>query len=190
MVELAAVLLAGGEARRFPGKLEYRLAGEPILAHTYRRLRECGWPVYIAGKASFEPALDAFLDAPMLVDRNPGEGPLRAFVGACAEIRAERVFAIAADLPALRVSLLQQLARQWQAGDEAAVPQHGGRVEPLAALYSRRALLRESGALRRHGARAMRDALARLQTRYVPCDSKDFHNVNRPEDVTSLENEA
>jgi molybdopterin-guanine dinucleotide biosynthesis protein A len=187
VVELAAVLLAGGEARRFPGKLEYPIDGHPMLARTYERIRDSAWPVYIAGRGSFAPALDQVLDAPLLIDRRLGGGPLQAFIDACAAIRAARIFAIAADQPRLDATVLRLLAQQWRAGDEAVVPQHGGEIEPLAALYSRRAMLRESLELRRRGATAMRDAIARLATRFVPCESTFFHNVNRAEDLASVE---
>ena len=44
--------MAGGRARRFPGKLEYAIDGRPILARCYDAVRAAGWPVYVAG-ASF-----------------------------------------------------------------------------------------------------------------------------------------
>ena len=97
MDNTAIVLLAGGEARRFPGKLEFGVAGRPMLAHCYDRMRAAGWPVYIAAKGSFSRALDELLLAPALIDRRPGEGPLSALLSACALIRAERIFAVAAD---------------------------------------------------------------------------------------------
>jgi molybdopterin-guanine dinucleotide biosynthesis protein A len=53
MDSTAIVLLAGGEARRFPGKLEFGVAGRPMLAHCYDRVRATGWPVFIAAKGSF-----------------------------------------------------------------------------------------------------------------------------------------
>jgi molybdopterin-guanine dinucleotide biosynthesis protein A len=181
MDEIAVLLLAGGQASRFPGKLERKIDGEPMLTRCYRHVRATGWPVYVAAKGAFPPALDAQIDAPMILDRRPHGGPLRAFLDACAAIFARRVFAIAADQPELDARVLQHLCAAWQAGDEAVVPQHGGSIEPLAALYDRRAALREALDLRTGG--AMRDLVARLAARFVACDAKYFHNVNRPEDL-------
>jgi molybdopterin-guanine dinucleotide biosynthesis protein A len=182
MAETAVLLLAGGQARRFPGKLEHRIDGQPMLARCYHHVRQAGWPVYLAVAGSFSSELDRQIDAPMLVDRRPGRGPLNAVIDGCAAIRAERIFAIAADQPELRAPLLQRLAAAWEDGDEAVVPEHDGILEPLAALYDRRAVL--SAALELHGGRgAMHDLLARLRVRRVACDAGQFKNVNRREDL-------
>lgn len=181
--EIAIVLLAGGQARRFPGKLEHRIDGEPLILRCYRELRATRWPIYVAAKGSFGAEIDAALDAPVLIDRQPGRGPMHAFVSACDSIEAERVFAVAADQPRLRSSALKRLADAWQDRDEAVVPSHEGRIEPLAALYDRRAVLRESVYLQRLGRNAMLDLVARLSVRHVPMDAQLFHNVNEPADL-------
>jgi molybdopterin-guanine dinucleotide biosynthesis protein A len=177
------VLLAGGEARRFPGKLEKVVGERPLIAHVFERFRARGWPVYIAAKGSFSANVDAELDAPLLVDRRPGRGPFSALLSACAAIRAERVFAVAADQPRLDARVLERLAACWRPGDEAVVPEHDGEIEPLAALYERRAILREGFEMRKSGARAMRDLIARIAARFVTFEAACFHNVNAPADL-------
>lgn len=183
MTETAVLLLAGGQARRFPGKLEHRIDGRPMLARCYHHVRQAGWPVFLAAAGSFSRELDRQIDAPMLVDRRPGRGPFIAVVDGCATIRAERVFAIAADQPELGAPLLQRLAAAWEDGDEAVVPEHDGILEPLAALYDRRAVLSAAFELRA-GRGAMHDLLARLRVRRVACDAGQFKNVNRREDLS------
>jgi molybdopterin-guanine dinucleotide biosynthesis protein A len=182
----AIVLLAGGQARRFPRKLEQRIAGEPMIVRCFRMLRTTGSPVFVAANQSFGPEIEAALDAPRLADREPGSGPLPAFVSACASIRAERVFAVAADQPRLEPSVLERLAGAWQTGDEAVVPSHDGRIEPLAALYDRRAVLRERPSLERDGKSAMHDLVTRLAARYVPMEAAFFYNVNEPADLAAV----
>lgn len=179
----AIALLAGGEARRFPRKLEHAVEGEPMVVRVYEAVRAAGWPVYIAGKASFTTGVDARLDAPLLIDRRPGGGPLHAFLSACTQIHADRIFAIAADQPRLDAGVLRCLVAAWQPTDEAVVPEHDGETEPLAALYSRPAVLREGFALRKTDRSAMRDLIDRIAARSVPIDAAYFHNVNRKEDV-------
>lgn len=183
MDEIVILLLAGGEASRLPGKLERAIDGQPMLARCYERVRATGWPVYVAAKGSFSRALDAQIDAPMILDRRPHGGPLRAFLDACAAIHARHVFAIAADQPELDAAVLQRLYAALQAGDEAAVPRHDGAIEPLAALYDRGAALREAFDLGAAGNGAMRDLVARLDARFVECEARYFRNVNRPEDL-------
>jgi molybdopterin-guanine dinucleotide biosynthesis protein A len=180
----AIALLAGGRARRFPGKLEYRIDGQPMLARCYASARETGWPVYVCVQGSFARELDREIDAPLLVDRRPGAGPLAAFLDACALVAERRVFAVAADQPQLDAAVLLGLAASRHDGDEAVVPQHDGAVEPLAALYDRIAVLCASFELRAGGKRAMHDLIALLRTRFVSYDARYFRNVNRLQDVT------
>lgn len=183
MDDVAIVLLAGGEASRFPGKLERRIEGRPMLARVFDRLRASGLPVYVAARGSFSSKIDAEIDAPLLVDRHPGAGPLHALLDACAVVRAARLFAVAADQPNVDARLVERLNDAWRAGDEAVVPEHGGKIEPLAAAYDRCAALREGFELRASRKNAVRDLVARLRTRFLRCESAYFYNVNRPEDL-------
>ena len=82
--------------------------------------------------------------------------------------------------------MLDELSASWQPGDEAVVPEHDGRLEPLAALYDRYAVLREGLELRRRGRTAMRDLLARLRVRALPADGRYFINVNREDDLAGM----
>jgi molybdopterin-guanine dinucleotide biosynthesis protein A len=183
MDSVAIVLLAGGAASRFPGKLEHPIDGRPMLARCLARLGASGRPVYVAARGSFPAELEAQIDAPLIVDRHPGAGPLRAFLDACAVIRAERLFAVAADQPNVDAGLIAHLSAAWQKDDEAVVPEHDGRVEPLAAVYDRRAALREGFELRASRNYGVRDLIARLRARFLRCPGDYFHNVNRLEDL-------
>jgi molybdopterin-guanine dinucleotide biosynthesis protein A len=179
----AILLLAGGSATRFPGKLEHDIEGQPMIVSIFRKLGHAQWPVYIAGKGSFTPSVDAGLGAPLLIDRWFPRGPLHALLSACPFITADRIFAVAADQPQLEPSVLARLAAAWEPGDEAVVPEHGGSIEPLAALYNRYALLREGLRLRRARRSAMRDLVAAVATRFVPMESRYFRNVNTRSDL-------
>ena len=179
----AIVMLAGGAARRFPGKLEREIDGEPMILRCYRNLRATALPIYLAANRPFAAEVDARLAGPRLMDRDPGAGPLRAFASACGAIDAERCFAVAADQPRLDASVLLRLLAAWRAGDEAVVPIHDGRIEPLAALYDRASVGREDSRLRSDGKAAMHDLVARLSARFVPIAAEYFYNVNRPGDL-------
>lgn len=186
----AILLLAGGEARRFPGKLEHEIDGTPIIIGVFERLRLTGLPIYVAANRSFSPRIAATLGAPLLIDREPHSGPLRALLDAAEAMPAERIFAVAADLPQIEASLFDLLVAAWQPGDEAVVPQDARGIEPLAAIYARAALLREGPSLRRDDCVAMRDLIARLATRFVAADERYFINVNRITDLPARANTA
>jgi molybdopterin-guanine dinucleotide biosynthesis protein A len=183
MDDAAILLFAGGDARRFPGKLERSVEDEPMIVRCHRRLRASPWPVYVAAKGSFPAAIDAAIDSPLLIDRRPGGGPLAALHSACTLIASPWIFAVAADMPHFDAVVLNVLAFAQREGDEAVIPQHDGRIEPLAALYDRRAVLREASTLLRGGRSAMRELVARVAARFVPLDKFYFYNVNREADL-------
>ncbi len=182
----ALLLLAGGSATRFPGKLEREIDGRPMIVNLLQKLGGGQWPVYVAGKGSFASSVDAAIAAPLLIDRWTPRGPLHALLSACPFVRADRIFAVAADQPQLERSVLERLAAAWEPGDEGAVPRHPGGIEPLAALYDRRALLREGPRLRRAGRTAMRDLVAEISARFVPIEERYFHNVNTVSDLLDV----
>jgi molybdopterin-guanine dinucleotide biosynthesis protein A len=181
--EFAIVILAGGRATRFPGKLERAIDGEPMLVRACRNARAAGRPVFMSGSTPFSAGVAARLDVPVVADRWPGAGPLRALLSACEALAHERIFALAADEPRVDRRLIELLSEAWQPGDEAAVPEHGGRIEPLAALFARSALLREARAAIERGDESMHGAIERMNRRLVPVPGSYFVNVNTPEDL-------
>lgn len=184
--DLAIVILAGGRATRFPGKLEAAFDGEPLLARVYHHLRGVA-PVMIAGRDTFSDRLDALLDCPIVVDRWPDRGPLGGLLSATHETQARRIFAVAGDAPLVTAPLVETLLEAWQDGDEAAVPEHDERLEPLAALYDRATLMREAWECLRSEDRSMHGLLARLRVRRVPCEAKMFANINTAGDLPLLQ---
>ena len=182
---IAILILAGGASTRFPGKLERTIAGEPMLLRVYHNARAMGHPVFVAGKG-FAPEIDARLDCPVLIDRRPGGGPLRALVSACGEIGAERIFVMAGDAPLVDASVLERLLAEWQPGDEAVLPRHTGQIEPLAGLYLRSSVLHEGFISIEHGGGAMHALIERLETRFVEMPERYFVNVNTPADMARI----
>jgi molybdenum cofactor guanylyltransferase len=183
MDDAAIVILAGGNATRFPGKLAYPIDGIPLLFHIVRNMRATPWPVYIATKGDSVPPMPANLGATMVIDEYPGAGPLAALLSACKTVDATRIFAIAGDAPRLDGTVLRELYDAWQDGDEAVVAQHGNRIEPLAALYAKGSLEREGASVWREGNASMHGLIERLHARFVSFPSSYFLNVNYPEDV-------
>lgn len=181
--ETAIVILAGGRATRLPRKLEQNVGGEPMLVRVCRNARATGLPVYVAGSAPFVPPPVVRLDAPLLSDRWPGAGPLRALLSACEKLAHARVFALAGDEPLVTAELLLSVANAWEEGIEAVVPRRGDAIEPLAALYDRAAVVREARAALQRGDEGMRSLVGRLKARFVPVAATYFANVNTPADL-------
>ena len=183
--DVAIVILAGGEARRFPGKLEHRLHGTPLLVTVYRNLRGA-FPIYVSARETPGPEIDKALECPILIDRWPGRGPLGGLATAAAEIESKHLFAVAGDAPAVTCAVLEALLTAWRPGDEAVVPEHNGRLEPLAALYDRAALLREATASIAAENYAMHAVLERLNVRRITLEDKYFVNINTPADLARI----
>jgi len=184
---IAVVILAGGKASRFPGKLEALVDGEPLVLRAYRAASATGWPVFVSAHGPFPSEIDRRLDCPVLLDRRPWGGPLRALYTACENVRQERIFALAADLPHVDAPLLERIASAWMPGDRAVIPRHDGRLEPLAALYARRAILHESFTLFGESRSSMHDLIERIGARFLDVEAGHFANVNTPEDLRTLE---
>ena len=183
---IAIVVLAGGRASRFPGKLEALVDGEPLVLRAFRTARATGWPVYVSAQGPFPTEIDRRLDCPVLIDRQPWGGPLRALHSACETIANERIFALAADLPRVDAPLLERIADAWLPEDEAVVPRHDGRIEPLAALYARSAILQESFTLFGEPRSSMHDLIERIGARFLDVEAAYFANVNTPADLAGL----
>lgn len=184
---IAILVLAGGRASRFPGKLEALVDGEPLVLRAFRTARATGWPVYVSAQGPFPGEIDRRLDCTVLIDRQPLGGPLRALHSACETIGHERIFALAADLPRVDTALLERIAGAWLAGDEAVVPRHGGKLEPLVALYARSAVVQESFTLFGEPRASMHDLIERIGAHFVDVDAQYFANVNTPEDLRALD---
>lgn len=185
MSRVAIVIVAGGDAVRLPRKLERHVGGEPLLVHVYRNLRG-EFPVYISARSSFPAEIDEQLDCPIVIDRWHGRGPLGGLLTTFGAIDAQRIFVAAGDAPAITLAVPQALLQAWQSGDEVAIPSHDERIEPLAALYDRVALLREGWAAMERGDFALHGLVGRMKVRRVELRSDFFVNVNTPADLARI----
>ena len=184
------LIVAGGEATRLPGKLELASGDLPLLARVFANVRDAG-EIAIACKGSFPAELDAFLEAPLIVDRWSRRGPLAGMLSAMGRMRSRFVFALAGDAPFVDAGVIARLRAERREGDEAVVPVHerAGTVqrEPLAALYDRLAFLRAGFPLLRRGNGALVSVIDRLQARFVDfADGSAFANVNTPADYATM----
>jgi molybdopterin-guanine dinucleotide biosynthesis protein A len=162
------VVLAGGRATRFPGKLQAVFDGVPLLEHVVRNVSPAATQVVVAAQ--------------------PADGPLGGLLAALAEVGERFVFVVAGDAPFVDAPIVRELASLWRAGDEAVVVAGvtGGphRIEPLVALYDSVALRREGPAALAAGG-SMLAAIAKLHARFVLLDvaPHTLCNINTPADL-------
>jgi molybdopterin-guanine dinucleotide biosynthesis protein A len=184
---LGAVILAGGRSSRMGrDKAWIEWAGQPLIAHALEKVRRLGVAeVFISGR----PDVDyGALGCPVLLDREPGRGPLGGIERALHECASPLLLVLAVDLPHMTAGLLARLAARCDART-GAVPKLGDKLEPLAAIYPRRchALARAALAQARAAARDFATACLREQAvRVFPVAAADagcFANWNRPDDL-------
>ena len=188
--DACAVVLAGGESRRFGSdKALARFRGEPLIARVVRELRNVGFnQVAIAAKEP-EKYADAAPGAELLRDVRPIQTPL---AGLAAGLRASRhalVFACAADMPFAADAALIDALTAAIAGHDAAVPHAAGSLQPLCGLWWKDACLRAADALlagpRPPGPRAILPLVRAARLDWP--DPRPFLDADTPEVLRELE---
>uniref|UniRef100_E6Q6F9 MobA-like NTP transferase domain-containing protein n=1 Tax=mine drainage metagenome TaxID=410659 RepID=E6Q6F9_9ZZZZ len=183
VADFTVALLLGGEARRLPDKLERPLGESTLMERAIAFGRSLG-PLVLLGREE-QRARSARYGVPFIGDRHPGGGPLPAILGAFEAIEDPWVLVLAADLPALTRELPERLLAHRLPGVEAVVPQHAGGIEPLCALYERRAALRAAAtSSANEGPRAL---LEQMRVAYVEFPEALFLNVNTEADWSQLQ---
>lgn len=136
MTSAIGVVLAGGASRRFGrDKAEVLIGGETLAARAVRRLRGVCDEVLVADRGR------GLVPGALSIDDGPGSGPASGLLGAAAARPGRSLLALACDLPAVPVSLLEALTKLAEGGRGHAsrVPRHGAStdplLEPLCALY-------------------------------------------------------
>jgi len=108
-------VLAGGRSTRMGAeKALVRLAGEPLVVHALRTLRQAGLTVSIAGA---HVPLGTY--APVVADTEPGHGPLGGICSALAVTAAVRAVFLPVDLPLLPSALIGFLLEKARKHDAA-----------------------------------------------------------------------
>jgi len=185
-----AVVLAGGESRRFGSdKALARFRGEPLVARVLRTLREAGFAqLAIVAK---EPDKYAALagDATLLTDVRPNQTPLAGLAAALRASTFPLVFACAADMPfAADPALIDALTAAIE-GHDAAVPRAAGSLQPLCALWRRDPCLKVAEQLldapRPPGPRAILPLVRAAHLDWA--DNRPFLDADTPDVLRELE---
>jgi molybdopterin-guanine dinucleotide biosynthesis protein A len=192
-VKPAALVLAGGQARRLGGldKPLICLGGRTVLAHILDRLVGQAFPIALSANA--DPARFAAFGLPVLADGEfAGQGPLAGLLRGldwAAGQGADTLLSIPGDTPFIPDDLVAALA------PAPACAASSGRVHHLVALWPVAARAALAGLLATAGPRDVRRFAASLGMRTVdfaaidlpsgPCDP--FLNINTPADLALAE---
>lgn len=194
---IAAVLLAGGQARRMGGgdKSLRPLAGKPILAHIIDGIRPQVGPLLL--NANGDPDRFAAFGLPVAADVVEGfAGPLAGILTGLEWVAANapdcsHVVSLPTDAPFAPADLVARLAVAIEEeGADIGCARSGGRTHPVVGLWP----VALAGALREalvdRDIRKIDRWTAEYRVAYAdwPAEPVDpFFNVNRPEDLAAAE---
>ena len=132
----AAVILAGGRSLRMGrAKATLVLGGETLLARVVRAVRPLVGGIVIVAASDQTIALDPDPTVSVVHDRVRSAGPLPAVARGLEAVTADAAFALACDAPFVRADVLRYLASRLGPDDTGVVPEWGGRLQPLVAVY-------------------------------------------------------
>jgi molybdopterin-guanine dinucleotide biosynthesis protein A len=186
-VNIAAGILAGGDARRFGGIAKGLLRdrhGDTIVERLARGIRQTG----LAEIALLTSDRDSYksLGMPILADLRQGQGPLAAMETALSHFAGthEAVLFAPCDLPGLSAAEIRRLVAAFQGGRAEAVAAEieTGEMQPLCAVLSA-ALLKNIAGFLDDGRRSVIEFLRESQAQAVSFENAEpFFNVNAPDD--------
>lgn len=136
-MNFGAVILAGGKSSRMGAdKARLPINRQSLLARQIKLVRSVGaGEVFISGRPDRSYAE---FGCPVLTDRFPEAGPLAGIQRALEVCPAPLLLVLAVDMPKLNPKMLRTLIEHCTES-VGIVPRCAGQIEPLAALYPRRA---------------------------------------------------
>ena len=133
------VILAGGQSRRLgTDKSLLEWGGKSLIARTVDKLSVLSDDIVVVTnkQQSYEHLT---LGARFVPDEQPGAGALMGVYSGLKAALHGSALAVACDMPFLSLPLLRHMLAR-SAGHDVVVPRHGGFLEPLHAVYSKRCL--------------------------------------------------
>jgi molybdopterin-guanine dinucleotide biosynthesis protein A len=191
ITDIAGVILAGGQSRRYgKNKALVEVGGLLLIERVIRVMGSVFERLMLMTNA---PDEYAFLGLPMHEDLVKGRGPLGGIYTALKTMPHEGGFFVACDMPTLNADLIRHMVRIR--GDfDAVVPRIAGRMDALHALYTRRCLSAvESliGASQNQVIRFFDAVSARYveeeEIRRFDPELRSFFNINDPKELKRFE---
>lgn len=192
---LSGVVLAGGMGTRMGvDKGLVTVGSKPMFLHVVDAVSALTQDIVVSVGRGMLPAYEdrAGRGVILVEDRAKGLGPLEGLSNGFRRVKGDYVVVAPCDTPLLRPELLRLLASR-AGGRDGAVPEIGGYLEPLVAVYRRTAV----GCFEReleNGIGKVGNALAGMdirlvgedELRSVDPDLLSLRNINSPEDLDAV----
>jgi len=193
MSEFAAVVLAGGAARRMGGaaKPAVRVGGTPLLNRVLEAA-EHARPRIVVGPLELTPLLPTGVS--LTIEETPGGGPV-AGLAAGVHLLTDSVQAVAvlaSDLPFVNADILDRLRSELSGSAEVAVlVDDTGRPQWMCSVWRHEALARRLAQLGDPAGRSMQDLVDGAQVRHVtvpaPTGPPPWFDCDTVDDVRQAE---
>jgi molybdenum cofactor guanylyltransferase len=210
MVKRAALILAGGQARRFQKRPEWqdkalaKLDGKPLLVHALQNVQDTVDEIIVCVNNESRSELyartlrDWRLDAKFVVDQKIGHigGPMLAIFTGLKAAKADLCFTLPCDMPLMQPKVVEYMF--GLAGDvDVVVPMWpNGRLETLVTVLKRENAVEIADTLCQlkrprtddifRGASKVMFASPVGEMKALDPELKSFVNINVPEDLTQL----
>lgn len=185
-MKIAGVVLAGGQSSRYGQPKMFELFdGHPLYKHSLKALQKNQLqPLILATNASLQSRFSEE-NVQWVIEKQPHQGPLFALQNIMVNFPdVEWFFVIASDMPFINADFVQTMLSLIDDRFDAIVPIQDARLQPLAAIYRRRALPNATQLVQQNK-RSMKALLEQLQVCYVPfeLESSTFININTQQDL-------
>lgn len=188
-MEITAVILAGGQARRmgYADKGLLKVAGHPLIEYVIKRIKPQVNHIIINTNRSIE-AYRGF-GYPIIEDfDNSQRGPLIGIVSVLRQSRANYLLILPCDAPLLPIDLVKQLSTEFLKKQvDLCIAHDGHRIQPLFSLM-RRSLLTHIEDCLDHQHYGVEKCLLASNHAIVHFNNDDaFSNLNEPQHIRLLE---
>ena len=178
--KMSAIILAGGKSARMKeNKPLLPVQGIPLIQKVARNLEPHFQEILISAQAR---EMFAFLPYRVILDKEPGQGPLMGILSGLAASANPTCFMIACDIPEIDAAFLQRMM-SYTYQYEIVVPVAGeGKFEPLFAFYHKGLIPRIEDLLKQQ-TRQVFQLFPLARTKYLPLEDRNwFYNLNNMED--------
>jgi molybdopterin-guanine dinucleotide biosynthesis protein A len=193
---VTALIVAGGKSTRFGSdKASAVVAGRPLLEWVVRGVSPaCAAIVVVGARGQAIAGFETEHRLTFVEDEYPDQGPLAGLVSGLPAVSTPLVFAVSCDVPLVQPGLIAGLATIAK-GFDVLVPEVGGFLQPLHAVYRVAACLPvfraavQAGRLKiTSGYSGLRvRTVGELEVRTLDPDLASFRNVNRADDLPGIE---
>ena len=197
--KISAVILAGGRCQRFfpVEKCIALFKGKPLILHVVERLRSVASAIVVVARDEEQGAVlkcEIPHEITLTFDRIQNFGPLAGILAGLQASSNPFSIVVGCDMPFLSEEALKFLAEQRSNYDAVVPLWEDGKIEPLHAIYRKKAMLKATKEAIRKGEHKISFAISSLKVNFVPVAKirkfdpplRTFTNINTPEDLLLL----